>query len=79
MDNDDTEATYAVYCYYRDGGKVKELIESGLSLEDAKALVKDPESSSRHCSSDSRQPSSPPVCSVDLAATGVSSRYGLDG
>ena len=43
MDNDDTEATYAVYCYYRDGGKVKELIESGLSLEDAKALVKDPE------------------------------------
>ena len=50
MDNDDTEATYAVYCYYRDGGKVKELIESGLSLEDAKALVKDPESSSRHCS-----------------------------
>lgn len=50
MDNDDTEATCAVYCYYRDGGKVKELIESGLSLEDAKALVKDPESSSRHCS-----------------------------
>ena len=50
MDNDDTEETYAVYCYYRDGGKVRELIESGLSLDGAKALVKDPESSSRHCS-----------------------------
>ena len=50
MDNDDTEATYAVYCHYYDRGKVKELIESGLSLDDAKALVKDPESSSRHCS-----------------------------
>ena len=50
MDNDDTEETYAVYCYYRDGGKVRELIESGLSLGEAKALVKDPESSSRTCS-----------------------------
>ena len=50
MDNDATEETYAVYCYYRDGGKVRELIESGLSLDDAKALVKDPESSSRTCS-----------------------------
>ena len=39
MDNDATEETYAVYCYYRDGGKVRELIESGLSLDGAKALV----------------------------------------
>lgn len=50
MDNDATEETYAVYCYYRDGGKVRELIESGLSLDGAKALVKGPESSSRTCS-----------------------------
>lgn len=50
MDNDDTEETYAVYCFYRDSAKVKELIESGLSLDEAKALVKDPESSSRTCS-----------------------------
>ena len=50
MDNDATKETYAVYYYYRDGSKVKELIESGLSLDDAKALVKDPESSSRTCS-----------------------------
>jgi hypothetical protein len=50
MDNDDTEETFAVYCYYRDNAKVKELIESGLSLDEAKSLVKDPESSSRTCS-----------------------------
>lgn len=50
MYKDDTEETYAVYCYYRDSAKVKELIESGLSLDEAKALVKDPESSSRTCS-----------------------------
>jgi hypothetical protein len=46
--SNDTEATYAVYCFYKES-KPKEWIADGLTKEEAQAMCRESESSSKTC------------------------------
>ena len=50
-------STYSVYCYRFEDSP--ELIESGLGLEDAQSICRDPETSSRTASDPSKHGSNP--------------------
>jgi hypothetical protein len=46
-DVEEDEPTYSVWCYYQDDAHSKTFIDGGLTLEEAKAICNDPDTSSR--------------------------------
>jgi hypothetical protein len=44
---EDEPSTYSVWCYYQDDAHSKTFIDGGLTLEEAKAICNDPDTSSR--------------------------------